>query len=443
MSTTTIEQVSVRPFAPDFEVTPEALTRTVRESGAALLTGWSDDEAWTVLLPWPEEIRRLPWSDFGRWRDVVRDLERASGDPCDDPLPEAPFLGGWIGFLSYELGAVEEGASLPDRLPPEPPLFFARHRSGLLRSSRGMWLFGPPASIERYEARLRDLLSEPARPSPPRPRMEPADSQAGCYRERVELIREAIARGDVYQVNLTRRFETATVDPVDLYHAMTGTEPPRCSAFLRGDGWTIVSASPEVFLTYDRRGRFAESRPIKGTVSRAGRDQEEIAILRSSEKDAAEHLMIVDLVRNDLGKVAPPGGVSVPSFRTVRTLASLYHLESTVRADGLDPEVSLANLLGALFPAGSITGAPKRAAVAMIRELEPVPRGVYTGAIGFLDRRGRTELSVAIRTAVVTPISARYHAGGGIVWESNAAAEEDESIAKSSAFLRFVEEPDR
>jgi anthranilate/para-aminobenzoate synthase component I len=219
---------------------------------------------------------------------------------------------------------------------------------------------------------------------------------------------------------------------------MTGSEPPRCSAFLRGEGWTIASASPEVFLRFDRELGVAESRPIKGTVRREGAEEAEVEALRSSAKDAAEHLMIVDVVRNDLGKVAPAGRVWVPAFRTVRTLAHVHHLESTVRAEGLG-DVTLAEMLGALLPAASITGAPKRAAVGMIRQLEPVARGVYTGAIGFHDFRGRTELSVAIRTAIVTPDSARYHAGGGIVWESDPAAEDDESIAKSAAFLRYVQ----
>ncbi|MCA1733800.1 MAG: chorismate-binding protein, partial [Acidobacteria bacterium] len=360
------------------------MTEALRESGAALLEGWSDDDSWTIFLPWPQEIRALEWADLAGWREVVTSLE--SELRVDDPFPAAPFLGGWVGFLTYEVGAREEGASLHEALPPEPPLFFARHRAGLLRSSRGMWIFAPPGSIDEDEARLRELLSR--RPVPvqrPRYPLAIGDSLAGsAYREKVEAIREAIACGDVYQTNLTRRYETEAVDPAELYHAMTGSEPPRCSAFLRGEGWTIASASPEVFLHFDRRLGVAESRPIKGTVRREGNEEEEVHALRSSAKDAAEHLMIVDVVRNDLGKVAPTGRVSVPAFRTVRTLAYVHHLESTVRADGVS-DVTLAEMLAALLPAASITGAPKRAAVGMIRRLEPVPRGVYTGAIGFCD----------------------------------------------------------
>ena len=302
-----------------------------------------------------------------------------------------------------------------------------------------MWIFGPDDVIDRNEKHLHDLFATPLGSQSPAPSLSFTDSLPGSrYRERVSEIRQSIACGDVYQTNLTRCFETGTLDAADLYHSMTSPDPPRCSAFIRGDEWTIASASPEVFLELDRKSGIAESRPIKGTTRRIGDDDADIARLLASEKDAAEHLMIVDLVRNDFGKIAPPGRVSVPAYRTVRTLAHVHHLESTVRAQGLH-DVSLSDLMAALFPGGSITGAPKRAAVGMIRRLEPVPRGVYTGAIGFCDHRGRVALSVAIRTAIVTPRSARYHAGGGIVWESDPVSEDDESFAKSTAFLRYLE----
>jgi para-aminobenzoate synthetase component 1 len=190
-------------------------------------------------------------------------------------------------------------------------------------------------------------------------------------------------------------------------------------------------------LRFDRNTGVAESRPIKGTVRRHADDDAAISSLVSSEKDASEHLMIVDVVRNDFGKIAPPGAVSVPEFRTVQTLEHVHHLESTVRATGLEGR-TLSEVLAALSPAASITGAPKRAAVKMIRDVEPVPRGVYCGSIGYIDFRGHAELSVAIRTAVATDRDVRYHAGGGIVWDSNAAAEDDETRAKSAAFLRFA-----
>jgi anthranilate/para-aminobenzoate synthase component I len=309
--------------------------------------------------------------------------------------------------------ACEEAVRLRADAPPEPAAFFALHRRAI------------------YLDRSASLVSSAASPAIVR------DSFGnGAYARAVDQIRDAIRDGDVYQVNLTRSFTVpGRRDPAELYRALTAPHPPRSSAFIRGDGWSIASASPEVLLRFDRVRGVAESRPIKGTVRRG--DADAVDALLASEKDASEHLMIVDVVRNDFGKIAPPGAVSVPAFRTVQTLEHVHHLESTVRAEGLQG-CSLTDVLAALSPAASITGAPKRAAVQMIREVEPVPRGVYCGAIGYVDFRGHSELSVAIRTAVATDDEVRYHAGGGIVWDSDAAAEDDETRAKSAAFLKFA-----
>lgn len=406
------------PHAPSSELVFQS-----QRPGAALLEGWSDDGAWRILLPWPEETRTLSWDRACEWQSWLPTCE-----PAESPFP-APFLGGWVGFLSYEATACGEAALARKEVPPEPAAFFALHRSGVVVDPRGQaFLFG----------REGELTVSSMTPSLFQPHSPIVDSFDGTYAGAVERIRTAIADGDVYQVNLTRSFTLRErCDPAALYRALTGPHPPRSSAFLRGDGWTIASASPEVLLRFDRNRGVAESRPIKGTVRRASDDDAAIATLQASEKDASEHLMIVDVVRNDFGKLAPPGAVSVPRFRDVQTLEHVHHLESTVRAKGLH-DASLADVLAALSPAASITGAPKRAAVRMIRELEPVPRGVYCGSIGYLDARGHAELSVAIRTAVATETEVRYHAGGGIVWDSDPAAEDDETRAKSAAFLRFA-----
>ena len=376
--------------------------------GAALLEGWSDDGAWRIVLPWPEETRELPWERACEWKSFLRDL---SLPPVSASHP-SPFIDGWVGYLSYEATACDEAARPREQHPPEPAAFFARHRSGIaIDPSGNVHEFGTPA--------LRDSFN-------------------GSYVGAVNSIRSAIRDGDVYQVNLTRSFTLAQqCDAVALYDALTAPHPPRSSAFLRGNGWAICSASPEVLLRFDKNRGIAESRPIKGTVRRAHDDDAAIASLVNSDKDASEHLMIVDVVRNDFGKIAPPGAVTVSDFRTVRTLEHVHHLESTVRATGLHG-LELCDVLAALSPAASITGAPKRAAVQLIRDLEPVPRGVYCGSIGYIDARGHAELSVAIRTAVATEHEVRYHAGGGIVWDSDPAAEDDETRAKSAAFLRFA-----
>jgi anthranilate synthase component 1 len=407
------------------------------QAGVALLEGFSDAGMWRTLLPWPEELRELSWSAIGSWTSELEAMEREIAAAPDEL--EAPFLGGWVGFITYECGAFEEAALPRDANPPEPPLFFARHRAGVAIHPEGTaWLFCPRGEEEEYLARLQRVPS-PAEPVVTSGALIVEDSLAGsAYREAVQTIREAILDGDVYQVNLTRTLHVRR--PVELralYDAMVGTVPPRMSAFLRAPGCAIVSASPEVLLRFDRVEGIAETRPIKGTIRREGDDASAIATLEASTKDAAEHLMIVDVSRNDLGKVAPPGEVRVTDFRRVRTLEYVHHLETTVEARGLR-DIPVARILAALTPAASITGAPKRAAVRMIREIEPEPRGVYCGTIGFLGSRW-VELSVAIRTAIVTDSEVRYHAGGGIVWDSNAEAEDEETRAKSAPFLRFLE----
>lgn len=396
--------------------------------GAAVLDGWSDAPGWRFVLPWPEEVRELAWADACGWRDALREIE----DDVPPEEPGLPFAGGWVGFVAYEAAACVEDAPPLTAYPPEPPFFFAKHRAGIAVAPDGeAFLFAPDGEERRPEAGVGQPCAEDQASA-----IE--DSLGGgLHREMVERIRAAIRAGDVYQVNLTRALSASMrCDAADLYRALTQPDPPRHSAMIRGNGWSVVSASPETFLHVDRVHGVAESRPIKGTVRRERDDEAEIAELLASAKDAAEHLMIVDVVRNDFGKVAPPGRVSVPEFRAVHTLAQVHHLESTVRAEGLHG-VAIADVMAALSPAASITGAPKRAAVRMIRELEPVPRGVYCGSIGIIGARTAT-FSVAIRTAVVSEDTVRYHAGGGIVWDSDAAAEDDECSAKAAAFLRYA-----
>lgn len=395
--------------------------------GSIVLEGWSDSGRWTILLPEPSEIRELSWHEAGRWPEMLESLERG------DRVPHArlPFSGGWVGFISYEAAALFEGASPRDETSPEPAAWFARHDSGTLISPDGeVHTFGDPPALE-HDGTLPESCSLPADG-------RVRDSLAAGYARRIDEIRESIAAGDVYQVNLTRRFETPReADPVELYMLLCGDAPPVSSAILRGEGWTIVSASPEVLLVFDAEQRRAESRPIKGTAEIVDSEGAAVQRLMASEKDASEHLMIVDLVRNDLGRVAVPGSVKVSASRAVRRVGDIVHLESSVTARV--GEAGAVDLLRALMPAGSITGAPKRSAVAAIRRLEPVPRGIYTGAIGWIDDRGSARFSVAIRTAVATADLVRYHAGGGIVWDSDARMEDLESRWKARAFLQWAE----
>jgi len=295
-----------------------------------------------------------------------------------------------------------------------------------------------------------DLRRTPA-PGPPEPcsglpllacRIRPADAgpqpEAGPYAvgewERtwndegysaaIEAVRAAIARGDVYQANLVQHLSAPFEgDPAGLAVALSPLAPlhPRP---LAGDGWAIVSASPELFLS--RRGRRLATMPIKGTRP-AGEDVD-------GAKDEAEHVMIVDLERNDLSRVCEPGTVRWPELMAQRELAGVTHLVSTVEGR-LRADASLAPILAATFPGGSVTGAPKLAAIDLIASLEPVGRGASMGALGVLRPNGDFDLALTIRTFAVVDGRAHLWVGGGIVWDSDPEDEIEESWVKARPLL--------
>ncbi len=271
------------------------------------------------------------------------------------------------------------------------------------------------------------------------------------YEAGVERVRTAIARGDIYQANLSRRLETPfRADPWPLYRALRTGDPALFAGYLdlgpghptgAGDARprAIVSASPEPFLAVDPAGR-VEADPIKGTRRRGRTPEADRALaaeLLSSAKDRAENVMIVDVLRNDLGRVCRPGTVRVPRLCRLERTAAVQHLVSTVTgrlATGRDAF----DLLAASFPGGSITGAPKIRAMEILEELEPVRRGPYTGTAMWLGPDGGLGSSILIRTFVADGERLSLHVGGGITWRSDPAAEWDETVAKAFGPLRAI-----
>ena len=251
----------------------------------------------------------------------------------------------------------------------------------------------------------------------------------GAYLEAVETIRAAIARGDVYQANVCRVLTAATSNPPasigDLMLRLQRGNPAPYASCVVAEGLAIASASPELFLA--RHGQTIRSSPIKGTATEPD---------RLLEKDRAENTMIVDLVRNDLGRVCSIGSVEVPAFLEVETHPGLVHLVSTVEG-GLRPDVTWSDIFAAAFPAGSITGAPKLAAMELIASVESAPRSVYCGAIGWIEG-DRAELAVAIRTFWLDGAGLHFGTGAGITWQSDAAAEWAETELKASRLIALA-----
>jgi para-aminobenzoate synthetase component I len=254
----------------------------------------------------------------------------------------------------------------------------------------------------------------------------------GDYAAAVDAVREAIARGDVYQVNLVQHLSASfRGDPAGLAMRLAPLRPLHGRPFL-GEGWAIVSASPEVFLA--RRGRRVWTMPIKGTRPAGGEG------LTESEKDAAEHVMIVDLERNDLSRVCETGSVTWPELMTERPLAGVEHLVSLVEGT-LREGVSLTELLEATFPGGSVTGAPKISAIDHIAALEPVGRGASMGAFGTIWPNGDLDLALTIRTFAIADGQIHLWVGGGIVWDSEPESEIEESLVKARPLLEAIGAP--
>jgi len=259
------------------------------------------------------------------------------------------------------------------------------------------------------------------------------------YLSAVQRVREYILAGDIFQANLSQRFEAPMLEPpLAFYRRLRRENPAAFGAFLACDDVTVLSVSPERFLWL--RGAQVETRPIKGTRPRGLGPMHDQALgreLTESEKDRAENVMIVDLLRNDLSRVCRPGSVRVPELFTLEQHPTVHHLVSTVLGE-LNPGVSATELLRATFPGGSITGAPKVRAMEIIAELEPTERGLYCGSIGYISHSGPMDTNIAIRTCVVRNGRIYFSGGGGIVADSDPEHEYRETLHKVQGIVRTL-----
>ena len=372
---------------------------------------------------------------------------------------ELPFGGGAIGWLSYELAQPWFG--LQDRgqaTSSMPELHFAFYHKVIVIDlwEKTTWLmvsdpwqdgtYQPQTDLEKLLEIVRSCPPDDEVQPPPAVRVElPPDLRADLTREeylaRVLRVQQYIAAGDTYQVNFTQRFSLPfTDDPWRLYKSLRRISPCPFSAFLPTTTGAILSNSPERFLKWS--GSHIETHPIKGTRPRGSSPGEDLALreaLLQSAKDRAELVMITDLERNDLGRICTYGSIHVPQLCGVEGYPTVWHQVSVVCGQ-LKPHIGLAEILRSTFPGGSITGAPKKRAMEIIQELEPVPRGVYTGAIGYLSFHRTADFNIAIRTLIQHQGQLSFHVGGGIVADSIPGDEYEESLVKAQAMLRALEE---
>ena len=396
------------------------------------------------------------------------ELARLRIDPraLADPLvASSPFCGGFLGALSYDLGVRGEELDLPAPEWPAPPIVGGLYGDWLLiePGSGGATLFmsdapGRAPAAERSAAIL-GALEEAA--TGPRPGAlaggEPALAERAVpveeHTARIDRTRALIEAGEIYQANIAHRLNLeVTAADVDLYRTLRAANPAPYMGLCRfrftdGAAGSLLSSSPELLLELgpDERGtRVARTRPIKGTAPRGHSPAEDAASrerLLASDKDLAELAMIVDLERNDLGRVAEAGGVEARGFPTLESYASVHHLVADVRAS-VRPDATAIDVVGALFPGGSITGAPKLRSMEAIAALEVEGRGFFTGSLGFVDARGRASFNILIRTLVHRETDdgreVSFHVGGGITWRSDPALEDAETRHKADGMLRAL-----
>ena len=378
-----------------------------------------------------------------RWWTALREPETVS------PLP---FIGGWLLYLSYELASeIEPRLRLPRSTDPFAALAIRAPAAWVRDRATGQaWLVAEPgfdALLEEFEDRAREAGDAAAAGNSATPggatfRIE--EDEPETFLASVRRGLEYIAAGDVYQTNLSRGWQgraTPPADPVSIYQRLRATNPSPFAALLRHEDFALLSSSPERLVSI--RGNTVSTRPIAGTRPRGATPEKDAALIRSlldNEKERAEHVMLIDLERNDLGRVCAGGSVRVDEYMSVETYAHVHHIVSNV-SGRLRNDVSPVDVIRALFPGGTITGCPKVRCMEIIAELEGVGRGAYTGSIGYLNRDGSCDLNILIRTITAQDGLYKFRAGAGIVADSNPAQELAETRAKAEGLLRALAAP--
>jgi len=362
-----------------------------------------------------------------------------------------PFVGGAIGYLSYDFGCQLEGIALSSPSIAELPEAYFVFYDNVVILDHGInqvFITGlgileeAQQSIRRLQEQIEleketEQLSAPSFPSKPFFR---SPFTADAYQRTVLRMRDYIREGHIYIANLTHTFTSVSKqDPLSTYGRLRAINPAPFSAYLPLEGFTALCSSPERFLKV-QSGQ-VETRPIKGTIARGENPEEDERnreLLQNSEKDRAELLMIVDLERNDLSKVCKPASVKVTELFHVEAFATVYHLVATV-VGTLKDKLTAVDCLRATFPGGSITGAPKIRAMEIIDELERNRRNLYTGTIGYFGFDGNADFNIVIRTILMKDDYAHIGVGGGITWESDAQREYEETIEKAMALFHSLE----
>ena len=383
----------------------------------------------------------------GQGSQFLDRLKSWTGTPTVAPSAssELPFHGGWFIYLGYELaGEIEPSlnlASSDDGLPVAfamhcPAALLFDHLEGIC------WLSAEsPTALEQAHAEIAALSIAAPEFDSALPSLDLRSDPGEHFMRGVERIREWILDGDVFQVNLSRGWQGRSqqaLNPADLYTALSQSNPAPFAGLARLPGGTIVSSSPERLV--EIRGDRVQTRPIAGTRPRglsADQDASLSAELMAHPKERAEHIMLIDLERNDLGRVCQAGSVHVDELMVIESYAHVHHIVSNIRGQ-LRPDVHLADVVAAVFPGGTITGCPKVRCMEIIAELETRGRGCYTGSLGYLGHDGRADMNILIRSMVISDHKLSFRTGAGIVADSDPRSELAETEAKARGLLRAL-----
>ncbi len=395
----------------------------------------SAQEGWDILFALPQESHVYPHSEAAAF---LHDLSTLPTTPsCETHLP---FSGGWLVYAGYELLEQFEPSvpAWPDPTFPVAALIRSPAAILLERSSNQATLVAEtPALLDELEAAMQQASAWQPAPVTPKHISEDPPEQ---FLNGALACKRYIREGDVFQVNLSRGWdvELASGAAEDVYACLRQANPAPFSALLDLGECQIISSSPERLV--EVRGDLIQTRPIAGTHPRSSDPAEDAALkqrLLATPKERAEHIMLVDLERNDLGRLAMPGSVKVNELMAVATYAFVHHIESNIRAR-LRPGLNAADILRALFPGGTITGCPKVRCMQIIRELEDRPRLAYTGSLGYINRDGSLDLNILIRTFMQNDHHLYFRAGAGIVADSDPERELMETRHKARGLLRAL-----
>ncbi len=370
------------------------------------------------------------------WRELRVPAEPAS----------LPFTGGWLLYLAYELAAeIEPRLDLPPSAEPLLALAIRVPAAWIRdRQSGRAWVTAEPGYEEALERLAEDVSRLRESDVLKSDRFEVEEEDPALFLASVRKALDYIAAGDVYQANLSRRWQVgsaAAVDPVSIYRRLRAANPSPFAALLRDGEFAVISSSPERLLSV--HGGIVSTRPIAGTRPRGASPERDAALIQSllnNEKERAEHVMLIDLERNDLGRICVGGSVRVDEYMAIETYAHVHHIVSNVSGLKLDA-VSPVQILRAMFPGGTITGCPKVRCMEIIAELEGVGRGAYTGTIGYLNRDGSCDFNILIRTITAHRGTLAFRAGAGIVADSSPEYELAETRAKAEGMLRALRAP--